>query len=102
MLATPWGLSSYGSGLGQSCGAGHQFARGELRPEAQQSFSAQARILAAAAERIVEDLAPSSGVVLVGHSIGGMLALLAAPHTTAPIRGIEVSGPHIHSRSTCE
>ncbi|MDF0531209.1 alpha/beta hydrolase [Tsukamurella sp. 8F] len=52
-------------------------------------FDAQTKILTAA----MESLAASSGLplVLVGHSIGGMLALLVAASSATP-RGVEISG----------
>ncbi|MEN0136006.1 MAG: alpha/beta hydrolase [Rhodococcus sp. (in: high G+C Gram-positive bacteria)] len=56
------------------------------------SFPAQTRILAAAVDTIAGDLGRTGDVVLVGHSIGGMLALQVASHTRDPLRGVEVSG----------
>lgn len=58
------------------------------------SFAAQTRILSASAARLVRDYAAGARAVLVGHSIGGMLALCvtAADEPTGLIAGVEVSG----------
>ncbi|MFE5707685.1 alpha/beta hydrolase [Rhodococcus koreensis] len=56
------------------------------------SFSAQTQILAATVDKVADDLALTDRVVLVGHSIGGMLALRVASETTTALQGVEVSG----------
>lgn len=57
------------------------------------SFAAQARILSAAVTRIRAGYPGAPGLVLAGHSIGGMLALCAAAADQAgTIAGVEVSG----------
>jgi pimeloyl-ACP methyl ester carboxylesterase len=60
---------------------------------AQLSFPAQARVLSAAVEKIIQDYGAEAGVVLTGHSIGGMLALcVAAAAPAGTITAVEVSG----------
>ena len=54
------------------------------------SFGDQSAILAAAVDSIAADFPVP--VSLVGHSIGGMLAIVTAAATTSPVTGIEVSG----------
>lgn len=56
------------------------------------SFDGQTRLLAAALDQAVGDIDPLGGVVLVGHSIGGMLALRVAAQAKHALRGVEVSG----------
>jgi pimeloyl-ACP methyl ester carboxylesterase len=58
------------------------------------TFEAQTRILSAAVNKINADLAGGAGVVLVGHSIGGMLAVCVAASLCADgaVIGLEVSG----------
>jgi pimeloyl-ACP methyl ester carboxylesterase len=58
------------------------------------SFAAQTHILAAAVARLAKDYAGGAPAVLVGHSIGGMLALCvaAASESAGLIAGVEVSG----------
>lgn len=56
------------------------------------SFSGQAQLIAAAVRQIMHDVDPVAGAVLVGHSIGGMLALRVAAEGAAELRGVEVSG----------
>lgn len=56
------------------------------------SFDGQAQLLAEALGQAVRDMAPVAGVVLVGHSIGGMLALRVAAAAQQVLRGVEVSG----------
>lgn len=56
------------------------------------SFAGQTDLLVSAVRRLIADVAPSGGTVLVGHSIGGMLALEVAAQATGELRGVEVSG----------
>jgi pimeloyl-ACP methyl ester carboxylesterase len=57
------------------------------------SFDAQTTILNEALSRVWSDLGQGAGLMLTGHSIGGMLALcVAATHPQLPLRGVEVSG----------
>lgn len=56
------------------------------------SFSSQTELLAAAVKQVAHDVAPVNGTVLVGHSIGGMLALRVAAQAAVELRGVEVSG----------
>lgn len=56
------------------------------------SFAGQTAVLLEAVGKIAAEVGPEQGVVLVGHSIGGMIALqVAAEHPTG-LRGVEVSG----------
>ncbi|MGV9310752.1 alpha/beta hydrolase [Streptomyces sp. NPDC003691] len=57
-----------------------------------QSFDGQAAVLAAALNKLVDDVQPELGTVLVGHSIGGMIALTLAARGVPGLRGVEVSG----------
>lgn len=56
------------------------------------SFAGQSALLTEAVEKIAAEIGPAGGVVLVGHSIGGMLALRVAAEAPAGLRGVEVSG----------
>jgi pimeloyl-ACP methyl ester carboxylesterase len=58
------------------------------------SFAAQARVLSAAVEKIVEDYGIEGGAVLAGHSVGGMIALCVAAATDpgGTIAAVQVSG----------
>jgi pimeloyl-ACP methyl ester carboxylesterase len=57
------------------------------------TFDAQTTILSQALFRVWTDIGQGAGLVLIGHSIGGMLALCAAATRPAvPLRGVEVSG----------
>jgi pimeloyl-ACP methyl ester carboxylesterase len=57
------------------------------------TFDAQTDILSEAVRRVWTDLGQRAGLVLIGHSIGGMLALcVAATRPAVPLRGVEVSG----------
>ena len=56
------------------------------------SFDGQVQLLAAALDRAAGDMDPVTGVVLMGHSIGGMLALRVAAEAKQALRGVEVSG----------
>jgi pimeloyl-ACP methyl ester carboxylesterase len=63
-------------------------ASAELAPE-QNTFERQAELLGAA----IREVAGDSGVVLVGHSIGGMIALtIAAIGDGLPLLGVSVTG----------
>ncbi|GAA4401496.1 alpha/beta hydrolase [Tsukamurella soli] len=54
------------------------------------SFAAQTASLAAAVDRLAAEY--PGPVVLIGHSIGGMIALQVAAATATPLAGVEVSG----------
>lgn len=56
------------------------------------SFSGQSKLLSAAVKQLAQDVGPVAGTVLVGHSIGGMLALKVAAESAAALKGVEVSG----------
>jgi len=57
------------------------------------TFDAQTTILSQALLRIWTDIAQRADMILIGHSIGGMLALcVAATRPAVPLRGVEVSG----------
>ncbi|MBV9795591.1 MAG: alpha/beta hydrolase [Actinobacteria bacterium] len=61
------------------------------------TFDAQTEILSEAVRRVWTDLGQRAGLVLIGHSVGGMLALCVAAAQSAsrsavPLRGVEVSG----------
>ena len=57
------------------------------------TFDAQTTILSQALLRVWTDIGQGAGLVLIGHSIGGMLALcVAATRPAVPLRGVEVSG----------
>jgi pimeloyl-ACP methyl ester carboxylesterase len=57
------------------------------------TFDAQAAIISQALLRVWTDLGQGAGLVLIGHSIGGMLALgAAATRPEVPLVGVEVSG----------
>lgn len=68
------------------------YGESELLAEDENTFARQAEIL----DRTVADLLPAVGagsVVLVGHSIGGMIALeLAARQPSWPLVGVAVTG----------
>lgn len=55
------------------------------------TFAEQTAILAAAIDWLAAEN-PGLPIVVVGHSIGGMLALRAAAATAVPVAGVEVSG----------
>lgn len=59
-------------------------------------FAAQGRLLAEAVGRLTEQLQPVRGTALVGHSIGGMIALHVAAEGVDGVRGVEVSGLGLH------
>ncbi|CAB4943968.1 MAG: alpha/beta fold hydrolase [Actinobacteria bacterium] len=64
----------------------------DLLPEDENTFARQAELLDEAVGTILEGLAPSA-VVLVGHSIGGMIALeLAARNPAWALAGVAVTG----------
>ncbi|MEU5397970.1 alpha/beta hydrolase [Streptomyces sp. NPDC005963] len=69
---------------------GYGSARGS--ESALQSFDGQAAVLQSALKRLSDDVQPAHGTVLVGHSIGGMIALTLAARGTPGLRGVEVSG----------
>jgi pimeloyl-ACP methyl ester carboxylesterase len=57
------------------------------------TFGAQTTMLSQALLRVWADIGQGAGLVLIGHSIGGMLALcVAATRPAVPLRGVEVSG----------
>ncbi|WP_427891753.1 alpha/beta hydrolase [Kribbella sp. GL6] len=56
------------------------------------SFTGQTDVLLEAVQDSIEQIEPQSGVVLVGHSIGGMIALHVAARKPAGLKGVEVSG----------
>ena len=57
------------------------------------TFGAQTTVLSQALLRVWTDIGQGAGLVLIGHSIGGMLALrVAATRPAVPLRGVEVSG----------
>ena len=57
------------------------------------TFDAQTTILSQALLRIWTDIGQRADLVLIGHSIGGMLALcVTATRPAVPLRGVEVSG----------
>lgn len=58
----------------------------------QLEFPAQTRLLAEAVQELIERLDPERGTVLVGHSIGGMIALHVAGEGIDGVHGVEVSG----------
>ena len=66
----------------------------EYRDQAELCHSANAAILDAAIGQIFEEFGPKSrGVVLIGHSIGGAIALMIAAGKPAwPLLGVAVSG----------
>jgi pimeloyl-ACP methyl ester carboxylesterase len=90
----PGSLLSVGDALGlcvvaldrPGYGAGSAFDPRRL------SFSGQTELLGAAVKQLIRDIDPIAGAVLVGHSIGGMLALRVAAEGAAALRGVEVSG----------
>lgn len=57
-----------------------------------QTFAAQAQLLAMAAHQIDLEFNPENGTVLIGHSIGGMIALHVAALGIPQLKGLEVSG----------
>ncbi|WNV83003.1 alpha/beta hydrolase [Umezawaea sp. Da 62-37] len=64
----------------------------EPLPEEENTFARQADLLDAAIDLVLADR-PESGVVLVGHSIGGMVALeIAARRPRWPLVGVSVTG----------
>lgn len=57
------------------------------------TFDSQTAILSRALHHVWTDIGQGASLVLVGHSIGGMLALcVAAARPAVPLRGVEVSG----------
>ncbi|MFG1928666.1 alpha/beta hydrolase [Cryptosporangium sp. NPDC048952] len=61
-------------------------------PEAENTFARQAEILDRAVEQSLADR-PATGVVLVGHSIGGMICLeIAARRPRWPLIGVATTG----------
>jgi pimeloyl-ACP methyl ester carboxylesterase len=68
------------------------YGESTLIPEEENTFARQAEIL----DRVIAaalDLWPAPGVVLVGHSIGGMISLeIAARHPHWPLIGVATSG----------
>lgn len=56
------------------------------------TFAAQGEIIAEAVNTMIADTEPVDGTVLIGHSIGGMVALQAAATGRIALRGVEVSG----------
>jgi pimeloyl-ACP methyl ester carboxylesterase len=66
-------------------------AGGDLDPK-RLSFAGQTELLVAAVKQLIRDIDPIAGGVLVGHSIGGMLALRVAAEGVTELRGVEVSG----------
>lgn len=60
------------------------------------AFAAQADLLVEAIQRLTEQIDPVRGTVLVGHSIGGMIATHVAAQSLPGVRGLEVSGLGIH------
>jgi pimeloyl-ACP methyl ester carboxylesterase len=64
----------------------------DLLPEDENTFARQAELLDAAVGEMLQSIDASS-VVLVGHSIGGMITLeLAARHPSWPLVGVAVTG----------
>lgn len=57
-----------------------------------QGFDSQAELITAALRQVSEDVQPAFGTVLVGHSIGGMVALHVAALGQLGLRGVDVSG----------
>lgn len=68
------------------------YGESTLLPEEDNTFAFQAAILDDAIGQAV-DIWPATGVVLVGHSIGGMISLeIAARHPAWPLLGVASSG----------
>lgn len=68
------------------------YGESTLLPEEENTFARQAAILDHAIGQALE-IWPASGVVLVGHSIGGMISLeIAAGHPSWPLLGVATSG----------
>lgn len=62
----------------------------------QVSFEGQTALLLEAMQNLVKQVEPQHGWVLVGHSIGGMLALRSAAAHPTGLAGVEVSGIGVH------
>lgn len=56
------------------------------------TFAGQTALLVEAVDDLVRQIEPVQGCVLVGHSIGGMLALQVAAEQPADVVGVEISG----------
>ncbi len=68
------------------------YGESALLPEEENTFARQAEILDGAIAAALEEW-PTAGVVLVGHSIGGMISLeIAARHPRWSLAGVATSG----------